>query len=121
MAMQLNTSQSRNFVPDQRRESRYDIARQPRGRFQLFVGHRTVEVRSLLDASSQGLRLRVAQPVGKGVDVRVRYRCDEIDLILNGTTVWSDASDAPANPGDDDEGYALGISLVSPTVLQVFL
>lgn len=105
---------------EHRKELRSIFTLQPRGKLQVLLGDRYLDVSAVKDVSPMGIRLEVGASVDIGESIRVRYLAEIIDLKLNGTVVWNSSSADDSEKMAKNNAYIIGIKLASPSLLQAF-
>ena len=105
---------------EQRKEMRSIFTRQPKGKLQILLGDRCLDVSEVKDVSPLGIRLEVGAPIDIDENIRVRYLAEIVDLKLNGTVVWNSSSAEGQEEMAKPEAYIIGIKLASPSLLHAF-
>lgn len=105
---------------EHRKELRSIFTLQPKGKLQVLIGDRCLDVSAVKDISPMGIRLEVETLVNIGENIRVRYLAEIIDLKLNGTVVWNSSSAEDLEEMAETNAYIIGIKLASPSLLQAF-
>ena len=105
---------------EQRKEMRSIFTLQPKGKLQVLIGDRCIEVSAVKDVSPMGIRLEVGTLMDIGENIRVRYLAEIVDLKLNGTVVWNSSSADESEEMAEPSAYIIGIRLASPSLLHAF-
>lgn len=105
---------------EQRKEMRSIFTRQPKGKLQVLLGDRCLDVSEVKDVSPMGIRLEVGSQVNIDENIRVRYLAEIVDLKLNGTVVWNSSSVDGLEEMPKPGAYIIGIKLASPSLLHAF-
>ncbi len=102
---------------DSRKEERIKLLSQPKGELSLYANYMRYAVRSVLNISPQGIKVKLNKPVNDAIDVVVQYKHKDINLSVNGTIVWKTTVDEPLANANTGHSYDVGINLLGPHLL----
>ncbi|MDO8706700.1 MAG: PilZ domain-containing protein [Sulfuricaulis sp.] len=98
--------------PAERRSAlREELAQQPKGTLQLYIGDRCIDVAWMRDISPVGVCLQLKAAVDKGEQVQLKYTYNGIQIEVLGTVVWAKAAKLPHPNLLDTLGWWVGIFL----------
>jgi hypothetical protein len=103
-----------------RKEIRTIVTDQPKGKMQVLIGEKHLDVSTVKDVSPTGIRLAVDADIKIGQNILVRYIIGKVDLKLNGTVVWNSGALESSEENAEAKLYLIGIRLASPSLLQTF-
>jgi hypothetical protein len=107
--------------PEKRKDQRSIVTRQPKGKLQIAVGDQSYNVIAVHDASPTGIRLKTVFQISIGANILVRYLDQDVDLKVNGVVVWNSTSSEGDAHAAESTVFIIGIELVSPSLLKVFM
>ncbi len=108
------------MAQERRSESRKVLSGPQQGELSVRFQGRELPALAIVDVSPTGVGLLLAEPVPVGTQLEVSYRHDAVEIHMAGIAIWGSRRRSP----DGDEaraGYAVGINLVSPTLLHNLL
>ena len=105
---------------EQRKEIRFNLTGQQKGKLQVLLDDQCLDVSAVKDMSPMGIRVQVGTLVGIGQNIQVRYLSQAVDLKLNGTVVWNSSSADDFEGMEEPDAYIIGIKLASPSLLHAF-
>jgi len=100
-----------------RKVERIKLSVQPKGALLLIVKDVHYPVLSVLDISSEGIRVQLQSPVIDLAEVTIQYRHDDINVSVNGTVVWNSPANERTATEVNNHSYNVGIDLLAPHLL----
>jgi hypothetical protein len=104
---------------EKRKEVRSKYLTQPKGKLQVLYNDKCLPVASVKDVSPTGIRLEINTPISIGENILIRYVHEKMDIKLNGTVTWNSNGAGDAADPADTPVILIGVSLTSPSLLQV--
>lgn len=104
---------------EKRKEVRSAYPAQPGGKLQVLFSDRCIPVTSVKDVSPTGIRLEIKTPISIGENIMIRYVAEKVDIKLNGTVAWNSVAAGDTAEHADNSAILIGVSLTSPSLLQV--
>lgn len=104
---------------EKRKEARSTYPTQPSGKLQVIYIDKCIPVASVKDVSPTGIRLEIGAPISIGENIVLRYVGEKVDIKLNGTVAWNSIATGDQEDHADTSAILIGVSLTSPSLLQV--
>lgn len=100
-----------------RKAERIKLSVQPKGTLYLVLNDARYPVLSVLDISSQGIRVQLQSPIIDFAEVTIQYKHDDINVSVNGTVVWNSPASERTAAEISNHSYNVGIDLLAPHLL----
>ena len=104
---------------EKRKEVRSAYSTQPNGKLQVLFSDKCIPVTSVKDVSPTGIRLEIRTPIAIGENIMIRYVGEKMDMKLNGTVAWNSMATGDLTDQTENAAILIGVSLTSPSLLQV--
>ena len=107
--------------PDKRGQRRYALAGDPECEIFLWLGDSCHPVKALKDLSETGISIYLDIQIPESTPVLIQYVDDRMQVQINGTVAWCASLQESTCPDPVDATFAMGIKLMSPTMMMVAL
>lgn len=96
-------------MKDKRREQRVILEQHPQGNLKLYAGGSYSDVNAVRDISPFGVMVQVDNAIDQGLEIRLTYQHEDINLDLHGTAMWSKMMEADGENGGEMRLCQVGI------------
>ncbi len=107
--------------PEKRSQKRYPLAADPECELFVRIGENRYPVKAIRDLSESGISIFLDTPLADSTPVVILYIDDRMQVELKGSVAWCAPHTDGAGEEPVDAAYAMGLKLMSPTMLMVAL